>query len=75
MGAGNIWECFYGQGKGMEMGRMETMLGQERKDLKVLADDFGLLHRADVQEIIETCRNYDEGQRAIMRVYEKVYME
>lgn len=57
------------------MGRMKTMLGQEKKDLKVLADDFGLLHRADVQEIIETCRNYDEGQKELMRVYEKVYME
>ena len=74
MGAGNIWECFYRQRQGMEMGRMRTMLGQERKDLKVLADDFGLLHRADVQEIIETCRSYDEGQRVIMRVYEAVYM-
>ena len=57
------------------MGRMKTMLGQEKKDLKVLADDFGLLHRAGVQEIIETCRNYDERQKAVMRVCEAVYMQ
>ncbi len=56
------------------MGRMKTMLGQENKDLKVLADDFGLLHRADVQEIIETCRNYDEGQKELMKIYTMAYM-
>ncbi len=47
---------------------------QEKKELKVLADDFGLLHRKDVQQIIETCKNYTEGQRKIMRVYTAVYM-
>ena len=61
-------------GKGFFMGRMKTMLGQENKDLKVLADDFGLLHRADVQEIIETCRNYDEGQKELMKIYTIAYM-
>lgn len=33
----------------------------EKKELKILADDFGLLHRADVQKIIETCKSYAEG--------------
>ncbi len=47
---------------------------QDRKDLKVLADDFGLLHRKDVREIIETCKSYAEGQRKIIRVYTTVYM-
>ena len=28
----------------------------------------------DVQEIIDTCRSYAEGQQRIMRVYENVYM-
>lgn len=74
MGAGHWEDAFIDNDRGMEMGRMKTMPGQEKKDLKILADDFGLLHRADVQEIIETCRSYDEGQRAVMRVYEKVYM-
>ena len=51
---------------------------QERKELKTLADDFGLLNRNDVQddirEIIETCKSYEEGQRRIMEVYTVVYM-
>lgn len=42
---------------------------QDRKDLKILADDFGLLYRKEVQEIIETCKSYTEGQQKIMRVY------
>lgn len=47
---------------------------QDRKNLKTLADDFGLLYRKEIQEIIETCKNYAEGQQKIMRVYEAVYM-
>ena len=47
---------------------------QDKKDLKVLADDFGLLHRKDVREIIENCRSYSEGQRRILRVYTTVYL-
>lgn len=47
---------------------------QDRKDLKRLADDFGLLHRKEVQEIISTCKSYAEGQQKIMRVYTTVYL-
>ena len=47
---------------------------QERKELKILADDFRLLHRKDVQDIIENCRSYTEGQQKIMRVYMAVYL-
>lgn len=57
--------------KGMAI---KTMNKQDRKDLKILADDFGLLHREEVQEIIETCKSYSEGQQKIMRVYTTVYM-
>ncbi len=46
----------------------------EKKDLETLADDFDLLQRNDVQEIIQNCKNYAEGQRKIMRVYTKVYL-
>lgn len=46
-----------------------------QKELMTLADDFGLLHREDVKEIIETCKNYEEGQQKIMRVYDKAYMD
>lgn len=46
----------------------------EKKDLETLADDFGLLQRNDVQEIIQNCKTYAEVQRKIMRVYTKVYL-
>ena len=46
-----------------------------QKELMTLADDFCLLHREDVKKIIETCRNYDEGQRGIMEVYREVYVQ
>lgn len=60
-----------GTSKGMTI---KTINKQDKKDLKVLADDFGLLHRADVQEIIANCKSYAEGQQKIMRVYTAVYM-
>lgn len=47
---------------------------QDKKDLKVLADDFGLLYREDIKEIINTCKSYADGQQKIMRVYEAVYL-
>lgn len=47
---------------------------QDKKELEILADDFGLLHRKDVQEIIGNCRSYSEGQRRILRVYTTVYL-
>lgn len=47
---------------------------QERKELKALADDFCLMHRKDVQDIIENCRSYTEGQQKIMRIYMAVYL-
>lgn len=47
---------------------------EEKKELKVLADDFGLAERNDVQEIIESCSNYNEGQRKILQIYNQVYM-
>jgi len=53
---------------------IKTISKQDKKDLKTLADDFGLLHREDVQEIIENCKSYSEGQQKIMRVYTSAYM-
>lgn len=47
---------------------------QEKKELKVLADDFGLLCMEKVQDIIENCKSYIEGQQAILRVYTDVYL-
>lgn len=47
---------------------------QEKKELKVLASDFGLIGRKGVKEVIDTCSSYAEGQRAIMRIYNQVYM-
>lgn len=47
---------------------------QDKKELQVLADDFRLSHRKDVQEIIQSCKSYSEGQQKIMRVYSAVYL-
>lgn len=47
----------------------------EKKELRILAVDFGLFHRHDVKEIISTCKNYNDGQRKILAIYNKVYME
>lgn len=56
------------------MGEMRSLCREERKELRILADEFLLLGRQDVQKIIMSCRNYKEGQQAILRVYDKVYM-
>lgn len=53
----------------------KTITKQDKRDLKILADDFKLLHREDVQAIIKNCNTYAEGQRAIMRVYTAVYLK
>lgn len=51
---------------------------QEKCELRVLADDFGLLERQDVKEtvkeIIQTCKSYHEGQRKILEIYNRVYL-
>lgn len=47
---------------------------QDRKELQVLADDFGLLSRKDIQDIIQNCRSYSDGQQKILRVYSAVYL-
>lgn len=38
-----------------------------KRELKVLVDDFGLLKRKDVQEMIKTAR--------VMRIYTDVYLK
>ena len=53
---------------------LKVIDNQEKKELITLADDFCILNRADVQEIINTCKSYAEGQQKIMRVFETVYM-
>lgn len=53
---------------------VNNLLGiSKQRNLMILADDFGLLHREDVQEIIGTCNSFEEGQQEIMKVYEAVY--
>lgn len=47
---------------------------QQRKELKTLADDFGLLHMEKVRDIIENCKSYIEGQQGILRVYTDTYL-
>lgn len=48
---------------------------QNRPKLRMLADDFGLLDREEVQKAIKTCKDYSDGQYKIMRIYDNVYME
>lgn len=56
------------------MSKMRNLCREERKELKVLADDFGLFERKDIQNIIDSCVTYDEGQRKILSIYNQVYM-
>lgn len=56
------------------MSNMRSLCRIEKKELKVLASDFGLLDLEEVQEIIDSCGSYAEGRRAIMKVYDRVYM-
>lgn len=53
---------------------IKAISNQNKKELKKLADDFGLLRKKEVQEIIENCKSYTDGQQKIMRVYTAVYM-
>ena len=57
------------------MGRARNLCKADKKELKILADDFGLLHRKDIQEAIKNSKSYTQGQRAIMRIYTKTYMK
>ena len=57
------------------MSKMRNLCREERRELKVLADDFGLLERKDIQNIIDSCVTYDEGQRKILSIYNQVYMQ
>lgn len=57
------------------MGAARNLCKADKKELKILADDFRLLHRKDVQEAIKNSKNYAEGQRAIMWIYTKTYMK
>ena len=53
---------------------MRSLCRSEKRELKVLAEDFGLLERKEVREIIINCKNYSEGQRKILDVFNRVYM-
>lgn len=57
------------------MAGMRSLCRNEKRELKVLADDFGLLKRKDVQEIIKNCKSYTEGQQKIMRIYTNAYLK
>lgn len=54
----------------MAKGRKRTV----KKELTILAEDFCLQERVDVRNIIENCKCYADGQREIMRIYDRVYM-
>ena len=56
------------------MAGMRSLCRSEKRELKVLAEDFGLLERKEVCEIIINRKSYSEGQRKILDVYNRVYM-
>lgn len=56
------------------MAKMRSLCREDKRELKVLADDFGLLERKDIQNIINSCVTYNEGQEKILSVYDQVYM-
>jgi len=58
----------------VENSMARNLCREEKRELKVLADNFGLLDREDIQEIITSCSNYNEGQRKILQIYDQVYM-
>ena len=57
------------------MGTARNLCKADKKELKILADDFRLLHRKDVQEAIKNSKTYAEGHQKIMRIYTKAYMK
>ena len=56
------------------MAGMRNLCREEKRELKVLAQDFELYDRKDVKEIIATCGSYYEGHRKLMEIYTLVYM-
>ena len=47
----------------------------EKRELEILASDFGLLDRRDVREIIRNNKDYADSRRAILKIYDMVYMQ
>lgn len=56
------------------MAKVRNLCREEKRELKVLAQDFGLYNRNDVKEIIATCGSYYEGHKKLMEIYNLVYM-
>lgn len=56
------------------MAKPRNLCKEEKRELSILAKDFGLLYLKEVQEIIQTCKSYSEGHRRIMGIYNQVYM-
>ena len=59
---------------GNDMAKPRNLCKEDKRELSVLAKDFGLLYLKEVQEIIQTCKSYSEGHRRIMGIYNQVYM-
>lgn len=57
------------------MAKSRNLCKEAKKELKILADDFGLLYLEEVQTIIKTCTSYAEGWKGIMKIYENMYMK
>ena len=65
---------FLMKGRNDDMGKARNLCREEKRELKVLANDFQLLHLVEVQDLIETCKSYAEGHTRLMKIYEQKYM-
>ena len=54
------------------MAKVRNLCREEKRELKVLAQDFELYDRNDVKEIIATCGSYYEGHKKLMEIYNLV---
>ena len=56
------------------MAKVRNLCREEKRELKVLAQAFGLYNRNDVKEIIATCGSYYEGHTKLMAIYNLVFV-
>lgn len=52
----------------------EPCTSLDRRELQNLARDFKLNRNPEVKKIIQEAKTYSDGQRAILKLYDQVYM-
>lgn len=46
-----------------------------KRELRVLAGDFGLMHIPGVKELIETATDYHKAHDRLMAIYNRTYLK